>query len=222
MADFFARRKVGIKVEGYSNPMEFLIDEEFLARPIFEPLHYDGGVEVSDEDLRDIARALDIPDRILQRLAKDAQRNLHIVFRIERLLERHSRVIVFAATVEHAELLGAVLAARGHAASCVTSKTGQVDRQRAIARFRSDAPEPMALCNFGVFTTGFDAPRTSAAVIARPTTSLVLYSQMIGRAIRGPRAGGNAEAEIITVVDRGLPGFGDLGEAFLNWEDVWE
>ena len=63
--------------------------------------------------------------------------------------------------------------------------------------------------------------QTSAAVIARPTISLVLYSQMVGRAIRGTRAGGNAEAEIVTVVDSGLPGFGDIGDAFLNWEDVW-
>ena len=73
-----------------------------------------------------------------------------------------------------------------------------------------------------MLTTGFDAPGTSAAVIARPTISLVLYSQMVGRAIRGKKAGGNAEAEIVTVVDSGLPGFGDIGDAFLNWEDVWE
>jgi len=45
---------------------------------------------------------------------------------------------------------------------------------------------------------------------------------MLGRAIRGPLAGGNAEAEVVNVVDAELPGFGDLGEAFLNWEDVWE
>ncbi len=48
------------------------------------------------------------------------------------------------------------------------------------------------------------------ALIARPTKSLVLYSQMVGRAIRGPRAGGNREAEIVTVVDTALPGFRSL------------
>ena len=57
----------------------------------------------------------------------------------------------------------------------------------------------MIVVNYGVLTTGFDAPAISAAVIARPTRSLVLYSQMIGRATRGTRAGGNAEAEIVTV-----------------------
>jgi hypothetical protein len=44
---------------------------------------------------------------------------------------------------------------------------------------------------------------------------------MVGRAIRGPRAGGNAEAEIVTVVDGELPGFGSIGDAFMNWEDIW-
>ena len=75
--------------------------------------------------------------------------------------------------------------------------------------------------NFGVLTTGFDAPLTSATLIARPTKSLVLYSQMVGRAIRGKIAGGNDIAEIVTVVDTAMPGFGDLSTAFMNWEDVW-
>jgi hypothetical protein len=73
----------------------------------------------------------------------------------------------------------------------------------------------------GVLTAGFDAPKTSAVAIARPTKSLVLYSQMVGRAIRGPKAGGTSNAEVVTVLDRHLPGFGGVVEAFTNWEDVW-
>lgn len=49
----------------------------------------------------------------------------------------------------------------------------------------------------------------------------MLYTQMVGRATRGPRAGGNEEAEIVTVVDTALPGFGNMADAFGNWEDVW-
>jgi len=45
---------------------------------------------------------------------------------------------------------------------------------------------------------------------------------MIGRALRGPLAGGNDHAEIATVVDTALPGFRDPAEAFTNWEDVWD
>ena len=80
---------------------------------------------------------------------------------------------------------------------------------------------PFVLNNYGVLTTGFDAPKASAVVIARPTRSLVLYSQMIGRVIRGPKAGGTETCEIVTVVDPHLPGFGSVAEAFSNWEDAW-
>ena len=79
----------------------------------------------------------------------------------------------------------------------------------------------MVIFNYGVLTAGFDAPRTRCVIIARPTTSLVLYSQMAGRAMRGPRAGGNPKAEILTVADTNLPGFGSVTDAFTNWEELW-
>jgi len=44
---------------------------------------------------------------------------------------------------------------------------------------------------------------------------------MVGRAIRGRKAGGNDNAEIVTVVDTCLPGFDRVANAFFNWEDVW-
>ena len=95
------------------------------------------------------------------------------------------------------------------------------ERARALARFKRSGGAPRVLTNFGVLTTGFDAPAASAAIIARPTKSLVLYSQMVGRVIRGPKAGGTPTCEVVTVVDTTLPGFGDVAEAFMNWEDVW-
>jgi superfamily II DNA or RNA helicase len=114
-----------------------------------------------------------------------------------------------------------VLSARGHWASSITSKSG-AERGEAISAFKDDAENPKILCNFGVLTTGFDAPKTSAALIARPTSSLVLYSQMVGRAMRGISAGGNTSCEIVTVVDPRLPGFGSVTQSFTNWEDVWK
>src|SRR4029079_6508395 len=132
----------------------------------------------------------------------------------EDLLRRHRRVIVFAASVHHARVLSGVLTARGRESSVVTGETHSVTRDRVIRRFRSPGSDRITLCNYGVLTTGFDAPATSAAVIARPTKSLVLYRQMVGRATRGVRAGGNPTAEIVTVVDPQLPGFGSIADAF--------
>ena len=100
--------------------------------------------------------------------------------------------------------------------------TPELERKDSIDRFRSDVGPPMALFNYGVLTAGFDAPRTRCVVIARPTTSLVLYSQMCGRAMRGPKSGGNRTCRIYTLVDRSLPGFGSVAEAFTNWETLWK
>ena len=221
LADFFQRQKVTLSVGSHSDPIEYLIDEGYLARPSFDSLFYEAGYELSANDVLDLERSLDITPRVLSYLAEDDQRNLAIVHRIEKLIAQHRRIIVFAASVGHARLLAVVLRARGIIADSITSDTEAHDRVRVINRFRGSGSDPVVLCNYGVLTAGFDAPNTSAAVIARPTKSLVLYSQMIGRALRGPRAGGNAEAEIITVVDTQLPGFRDLAESFFNWEDVW-
>ena len=221
LADLFQRQKVGLEVEGFSNPVDYLVEEGYLARPNFSSLFHDPGDNLSSKDLSDIEKALDIPSRLLDRLARDEQRNLGIIQRTEQVAKSHRRLILFAASVTHAKLMAAVLRARGIEAEAITADTPQFERRRIVNRYLGSYDGPMVLCNYGVLTAGFDAPETSAAIIARPTKSLVLYSQMMGRALRGPLAGGNKEAEIVTVVDTNLPGFGNLADSFFNWEDVW-
>lgn len=221
LSEFFDGRKIALEVAGYEDPVSFLIDQQYLARPIFRTLNSDAGLKLSDTDLNELASAIDIPEQILNRLGTDTQRNLKIISAIEDLLSRHRRVIAFAPSLENARLLTGILSVRGYEAHIVTGASNSSERERSIRRFRSGANRPMVIVNYGVLTTGFDAPATSAAVIARPTRSLVLYCQMVGRATRGARAGGNDEAEIVTVADPHLPGFGSLAEAFKNWEDVW-
>jgi superfamily II DNA or RNA helicase len=123
--------------------------------------------------------------------------------------------------VAHAKKVALLLDAIGIDSGIVIGDSSSSQRMRTIRKFRRKTNVPMVMCNYGVLTTGFDAPEISAAVIARPTKSLVLYSQMVGRATRGIKAGGNETCTISTVVDTNLPGFGDIAEAFMNWEDVW-
>jgi superfamily II DNA or RNA helicase len=221
LAAFFHQQKVTLEVRGYGNPVDYLIDHGYLARPHFDSLPYAGGHALSAATLALLADALDVPEELLVVLAADDQRNLLIVNRVEQLVHHHRRLLVFAATVSHARLLATVLRARGIEADALTATTPVGERVRLVAKYKGTRPEPMVLCNYGVLTAGFDAPQTSAAIIARPTKSLVLYSQMVGRATRGPRAGGHSDAEIVTVVDTTLPGFGEMIDAFRNWEDVW-
>lgn len=221
LSEYFGGAKVTLEAEGYDDPVSFLIDQNYLARPVFHTLNSGAGLKLSAKDIADLSETIDVPEHILGQLGTDTQRNLKIIAAVEDLLMRHRRILVFAPSVENARMLTAILTLRGQEAYVVTGETDSAERERIIRRFKSHAGRPVVLINYGVLTTGFDAPATSAAIIARPTRSLVLYSQMVGRATRGPRAGGNVQAEIITVIDPHLPGFGSIAEAFKNWEDVW-
>ncbi len=222
LAEFFARQKVSLEIDGYANPVTALVDEGYLARPQFRTVADTSGMELSPADRRALARSFDLADDLIAKLADDTQWNLLVVRTVLELAERHSRILVFGASVAHCRMIATAVSAMGVHCDFVTGQTGMRRRAQAVVRFKSPDRRPMVLCNFGVLTTGFDAPAASAAVIARPTRSLVLYSQMVGRVIRGTKAGGTDSCEIVTVVNPDLPGFGDVAEAFTNWEDVWE
>ena len=101
----------------------------------------------------------------------------------------------------------------------LTSKTPHASRSGIIESFKKESDQPIILCNYGILTTGFDAPKITAAIIARPTKSLVLYSQMVGRALRGSAMGGTDTADIILLVDLDLPGATSVIDAFEKWND---
>ena len=221
LAEFFGGQKIALQISGYDNPVQYLIEQQYLARATYRRIECNSGVALTSAERQQLSETLELPESYLTRLGASAQRSLQIIVEIEKLARVHQRIIVFAASVHQSELLATVLTARGHRARSVTTRTKKDARAAIIDQYKVDDGIPFVLCNYGILTTGFDAPKTSAAVIARPTMSLVLYSQMVGRAIRGLKAGGNAEAEIVTVVDPDLPGFDSVESAFSNWEDVW-
>ena len=90
------------------------------------------------------------------------------------------------------------------------SITGDTDtglRRESLEKFKDG--EINVITNYGVLTTGFDAPNIGVVVIARPTLSVVLYSQMVGRGIRGPLFNGTDHCIVLNVEDniRNLPNY---------------
>lgn len=219
LAAYFGRNKVTIGAK--EGPINFLVNGGFIARQRTERLEHRDGL--TDADLARMGHGIDIPQSVLDKLAGDVARNIMIVSKLEDLIGRgHTRIIYFATSVSNARDVSLTLHARRHDSLFVDASTPASARSRAIEEYRSDSAEPKIVCNFSVLTAGFDAPKTTAVLIARPTRSLVLYSQMVGRAIRGPRVGGSEECMIATVVDTSLPGFDSMVRSFSNWEDVWD
>ena len=218
LARFFAGHKVMLDT-GKENPVRFLIKKGYLADPKFNKIRH-AGERLSKEDLVKLERDADVPQSILKKISADTIRNLAIVGEIMRLHKTHKKIIVFASHVEHAKTISLVLSAKKLNSDFVTSKTPSGVRSQMLHRFKN-TDEPMILCNYGILTTGFDAPKTSAIVIARPTKSYVLYAQMVGRGIRGPKARGNETCEISTIMDGDIEEFINITEIFTQWEAVW-
>jgi len=216
LARMFNQTKVSIDSRGHDSPVTYLIQNQYLADPRFVPITFDSEIAVPEPaPSRDYAKA------DLDSLGRHAARTRQIVELAHAALGRHPRTLVFCPSVESAKECNRRVQAAGNLSQVVTAHTPREERRAVIEAFKSDDREHRVMFNYGVLTAGFDAPRTRCVIIARPTTSLVLYSQMAGRALRGPRAGGNRRAEIFTVVDTNLPGFESVTAAFTNWEDLW-
>ena len=216
LAEMFDAQKISIDSRGHGNPVTYLTRQGFLADPEFIPIRIESEIDVQNprED-REYTGA------DLRRIGNDSEWRRAIMDATVQALRFHRRVIVFCPSVESVKRCVAELRQQGHQAADVLGTTPPETRREIIERYRSSDGQAMAIVNYGVLTAGFDAPRTSCVVIGRPTTSLVLYSQMVGRALRGPKSGGNRTCQIYTVADTSLPGFQSVATGFQNWEELW-
>jgi superfamily II DNA or RNA helicase len=89
--------------------------------------------------------------------------------------------ICFAVNRVHAKHIETQFKEAGVAAEYMAAFTEMDDRADIVARFASG--ETKVICNVGVLTTGFDAD-VRCIILARPTKSEILYTQMIGRGLR--------------------------------------
>jgi superfamily II DNA or RNA helicase len=103
---------------------------------------------------------------------------------IERVGKR--RAIVFCASVEQATRLAEVFnrwAPKGtKIAAFVSGATPKEQRRHMLQEFAAGSVQ--ILCNCGVLTEGFDDPGVEVVVLARPTKSRALFTQMVGRGTR--------------------------------------
>ncbi|WP_435630958.1 DEAD/DEAH box helicase [Carnimonas bestiolae] len=118
-----------------------------------------------------------------QQLAERTQGNRATPAIVGEIIERAQQrvgVMIFAATVQHAEEVTALLPAQQ--AALITGNTESAERQRLIEAFK--AQQLKYLVNVAVLTTGFDAPHVDMIAILRPTESVGLYQQIVGRGLR--------------------------------------
>lgn len=99
---------------------------------------------------------------------------------VKRLMNVNRKgILVFTRFIQESQYIKANI---GDGCEVVTGDTSKKERERILNDFKSGKIK--VVCNVGVLTTGFDYPELDTVVLARPTRSLALYYQMVGRGIR--------------------------------------
>ena len=155
----------------------------------------------------------------VKEIGRNPARNKIILEAIHRMKRDHgrSKILFFGCSVGHSRQVALMLKMLyGMKTAYVDSKTDSDSRSAAIESFRSGDLE--VLCNFDVLTAGFDAPNIDCVFVGRPVRSTLLYTQMIGRGMRGTKSGGTEDVVLIDIDDNFQLSYGqDESLAKVGW-----
>lgn len=132
----------------------------------------------------------DYTDRSVQKYYASSQFPDRLVNVVRKEMENRKNALVFTRFVDEARYV----VNRIPGTALVTGETSKRERENIIEGFKTG--KIPVVCNVGVLTTGFDYPELETIILARPTMSLALYYQMIGRGVRP-----HPEKEYTKVVD---------------------
>ena len=203
----------------YKVDLRTLIAQGILAEPVFEELltNIDMAKELTEKDIKSIQAFDELPEHIAVQIAESSERNKRIVSHYIYSQEKYNQLLVFAVNVRHAivlsELFNLELNALNKTKTEIYSEyvvsdirdmatgvriTSQENKAK-IERFREGKTK--VLVNVNILTEGTDLPKVQTVFLTRPTISTILMTQMIGRALRGERAGGKKQAYIVSFID---------------------
>ena len=239
LTNMFDRRMIGIDIDTItkmnlseieyintkvtSNVIAYFQERKILSKLKKEQLTYDE--DFSAEQLSKIKVSMtnngysDFNKKTLEIIGKNRNRNRAIMKKLRELAIQEKPTIVFACSVTHAKLLSYMLSLDNISNALVIGDMTPGEREKAIADFKDRNCAVNFLINFEVLTTGFDSTNIQCVFITRPTQSIVLYSQMLGRGLRGPKMGGNEECLLVDIKDN--LGKYDADMAFNHFDAYW-
>ncbi len=161
----------------YELPLIYMINRGYLTKPDlvdatvaqydFSALARNRFGEYAEKDVNEL-------------LGKHQRVTRAIIEQVMELAIERQAVMIFAATVDHAKEITGYLPHEQTA--LITGATDQRERDQLIQRFKQR--QLKYLVNVSVLTTGFDAPHVDFIAILRPTQSVSLYQQIVGRGLR--------------------------------------
>ncbi|MFP4600649.1 MAG: DEAD/DEAH box helicase, partial [Persicimonas sp.] len=203
-----------------------LIAAGVLAKPRIEEVKLDFTPQFDAAEYDRWSRTnRDLPQSVIDQLADSRTRNLRIVEHYVKHRERYGKTLVFCDRATQCVALEEAFKKRDVRADSVYSHTtfdGRTAEERnrrtrdhnakAIAAFKNGDLD--VLMNIRILTEGTDVPDAETVFLTRQSTSRILLTQMVGRAMRGPKFGGTAEAHIVSFIDD--------WKHLIHWADVTE
>lgn len=122
------------------------------------------------------------------------ERNRLVVEHWQKLGEGR-KTITFTVDIEHAQNLAEEFRKSGVTAEAIWGE--DPERDAKLKRFENG--ETNVLCNCSVLMEGYDCPSIEAVLLARPTASALIFTQMVGRGTR--LSPGKKDVIVIDVVD---------------------
>ena len=212
LSNYFLKNKITItdannKELENDEPINYLQKEGVLSQIKTHQVKTDFNFEFTSEEQEKILNNFEegLSAELISKMGEDVERNICIFGELSNLYEQNLSCIVFACSLKHTKLLYKICVLSGMKVAKIDDKTSNQNRKKIVRDFKNK--DIKIIFNYGVLSTGFDAPGTEAILIARPTTSPVIYSQMLGRGLRGPKFGGKSECLLIDLKDNliGLP-----------------
>ena len=199
----------------WSSIVEGITTKEALAKGYLTPVVYyceptGGKLVVNSTGAEFTDESLDVwGDGVVERCAsvmKGAEDNWNI-----------KSGIVALPFIRHAEALKRLCDEAGLSTVVVSSKTPQKERKEAIRAFKAGEIRWLLQCN--IANVGFNSPITDTLIWARPTLSLNLWQQAVGRIMR--LSEGKSVARVLDLVGT-LQTFGRVEDVHLGKEDKFK
>ncbi len=182
MLKFITRTRPAIFKEViYHVQVSTLLDMGYLSKLNYYPMNPTGWNELN---LKVNTTGADYTDRSVQREYERIDFYSFLVHIVQRLVNnqktgiKRKGILVFTRFLKEAERLTYSISG----CAIVSGDTPKGERERILEAFK--AGEISVVANVGVLTTGFDYPELDTVVMARPTMSLAMWYQIVGRAIR--------------------------------------
>lgn len=211
------------------NIVEYLEDQDILAKAVPEPLETDFEYFLSEEEWDHLTTLYkgDHPDytkEFLKNLAEDNKRNLLIVEKLKEYADKGGKILYFSTDLDQSVLVFAALMKLGINAIHVSAETDREFRKQIVKKFK-ESNEINVICNYDIFSTGFDVPNLDVIFIGRPVNSPVLFNQIVGRGTRGIKMGADKNSfTLVQVIDRISSGYSsfDPYQNYAYWDVNWK